>query len=190
MPTKGKQDHRSDADLVDVCNIGSGRDASRAFAELYRRHKDFVVRVSFRVCGDNEIALDALQETFSYLLKRFPPTGSGLSLSAKLTTYLYPIAKNTTISILRKNKRFAHPQNVDPDTLATEAPPESTDIGGLLTELPGERREVVIMRFVEDMSLKEISTALDIPLGTVKSRLHLAVKQLRNLPKTKTFFDS
>ena len=46
-----------------------------------------------------------------------------------------------------------------------------------------------MLRVVDDLSLQEIADVLEIPLGTVKSRLHLAIRQLRNAPGTKKFFD-
>ena len=83
----------TDEKLVELCNSAGGSVAKNAFDTLYCRHKEYVVRVAWQFSKDNNIALDALQETFVYLLRQFPPTGNGLSLSAKLTTYLYPIAK-------------------------------------------------------------------------------------------------
>jgi RNA polymerase sigma-70 factor (ECF subfamily) len=47
---------------------------------------------------------------------------------------------------------------------------------------------VLTLRFVDDLSLAEIAAALQVPLGTVKSRLHLAIKDLREDPRTKEFF--
>ena len=175
--------NQSDEALVDICNRGDRRSAEKAFGALYERHKDFVTKVAMRYVGDHDLALDVLQETFSYLLRKFPPTGDGLTLRARLTTLLYPVAKNSAISQLRKQHRFA--ANVDPDELpAAEHEPHS-DFGGLLKDLSPERREVVALRFVDGMTMEEIAVALQIPAGTVKSRLHLAIKQLRDSPEIK-----
>ena len=100
-------DKRSDQQLIEVCNSGSSSEASRAFETLYRRHKDFVLRVALRYCHNHDLALDALQETFSYLLRKFPPTGPGLTLSSRFTTLLYPVAKNSSISAARKVKNVS-----------------------------------------------------------------------------------
>ena len=59
-----------------------------------------------RTTGSPDLALDALQDTFSYLLSRFPPPGEGLSLTARLTTYLYPIARNYAIDHARRAGRL------------------------------------------------------------------------------------
>lgn len=55
--------------------------------------------------------------------------------------------------------------------------------------LPAEQRETLLMRFVDDMTLQEIADALNIPLGTVKSRLHHALKTLREHEHTRRYFD-
>ena len=55
--------------------------------------------------------------------------------------------------------------------------------------LPETHREVVLMRFVDGLSLDEIATALDIPLGTVKSRLHNALNALRADPRVRKYFE-
>ena len=130
-----------------------------------------------------------MQETFIYLLKKFPPPGDGLRLTAKLTTFLYPVARNLAISAHRKAGRMEIADD-DPDDLHAPAAASEPEVDALLGDLSAERREVVRMRFVDDMSLSEIAAALEVPLGTVKSRLHLAIKQLRENPATKKFFDS
>ena len=54
--------------------------------------------------------------------------------------------------------------------------------------LSAERREVLTLRFVDDLSLAEIAAVLDVPLGTVKSRLHLAIRELREDRRIKDLF--
>ena len=176
-------DTRSDKALIDACNHGDAREATRAFETLYRRHKDYIVRVALRFVPDNDAALDVLQETFSYLLSKFPPSGPGLDLTAKLTTLLYPVAKNTALTLSRKSARFPAADTA-PDELHSPAVAE-TDLDGLLRDLSAEHREVVLLRFVDDLALKDIANVLGIPLGTVKSRLHLAIRQLRELSDVK-----
>ena len=191
MARKGtSSDRRSDADLVHVCNYGDSREAARAFEALYDRHKNYVIRVALRFSSDHDSALDVLQETFSYLLRKFPPTGQGLTLNARLTSLLYTVAKNCAITLMRKSERFPSSDGLQPDDLPSKPVPEQNDVAAALRELSAERREVITMRFVDDLSLQEIADVLQIPLGTVKSRLHLGIRQLRDSPETKNFFDS
>ena len=180
-----------DDSLVAVCNSGDADAAIAAFETLYRRHRDFVLRVALRFTHDRELAADVLQETFTYLLGRFPPRGPGLILTARLTTYLYPIAKNFAITAVRKAERFDSGDR-DPDSYpqAEHRSMHGDEIDRALAALTAERREVLTLRFVDGMSLAEIGTTLGIPLGTVKSRLHLALKRLKEMPEIKDLFDA
>ena len=177
-----RPDPRSDEALVEACNAGDSREAAKAFEALYLRHKDYVLRIALRFVPDPDTALDVLQETFAYLLKRFPPTGGGLQLTAKMTSLLYPVARNTAITALRKARRFPGTGDVAPDDLPA---PEgantgaSGDIHRVLAALPANQRETLQLRFVDDLSLGEIAEVLDIPLGTVKSRLHFGIASLK-----------
>lgn len=179
----------SDLELVELCNTADAASAKRAFEVLYTRHKTFVLRVALAVVHDHALALDALQETFTTLLVQFPPPGEGLKLTARLTSYLYPIARNAAISQLRKAQRTRPDDATEPDELAFLAPDSSDDIDILITELSRERREVITLRYVLDLPIADIADALDLPVGTVKSRLNAAVTQLRNSPKAKHFFE-
>jgi len=182
-------DRRSDEELVAICNVGDALEAARAFEALYRRHRDFVLRVARRFTRDRELALDALQETFAYLLTKFPPSGSGLTLTARLQTLLYPAAKNAAITAVRKARRYAGDGDEVLEAIAAEPPPDAEPIDAALAGLSPERREVLTLRFVDDLSLAEIAVALGVPLGTVKSRLHLALKELREDSRIKGLFE-
>ena len=183
MARFGNTDPRSDRELVRVCNEGNATDAARAFTAIYGRYKDYVIRVALRFVRDRETALDVLQETFSYLLRKFPPSGDGLILTAQLTTLLYPVAKNNALTLMRKADRFPTDEGLRPDDLPARTSSESGDIADVMRELSDEHREVILLRFVDDLSLGEIADVLRIPLGTVKSRLHLAIRHLRESPQ-------
>jgi RNA polymerase sigma-70 factor, ECF subfamily len=185
----GGVDRRSDEELVDVCNVGDAESAAVAFEALYRRHRDFVLRVARRFAGDRELALDALQDTFAYLLRKFPPAGGGLHLTAKLETLLYPVAKNSAITARRKVARLSGAGDAELEDLPAAPEPQGDALDAALAGLSRERREVLTLRFVDDLSLAEIAAVLQVPLGTVKSRLHLAIKDLREDPRTKDLFD-
>ncbi|MEM1212561.1 MAG: sigma-70 family RNA polymerase sigma factor [Planctomycetota bacterium] len=180
----------TDEQLVARINAGHHPAAGQAFEALYRRHRDYVLHVTTRFAhGDTHLALDAMQDTFTTLLRQFP----GFTLTAKLTTYLYPVAKNATHAAARQRRRT--PTNADaplPSVPAPQAPDnpaaDPTQLDHLLAPLSPEHREVVLLRFVDDMPLADIATALDLPLGTVKSRLHHALTKLREHPATKNFF--
>lgn len=177
------EDPRNDAQLIDACNAGD----AAAFEALYHRHRDHVVRLAYRFTGDRDAALDVMQETFLYLLRQFP----GFELRAKLTTYLYPVVKHTAIRGREKHDRAMNDPRDPPrrPEKASEIHTAEGDLGALLGHLSQDHREVLLLRFVDGFSLDEIATTLEIPVGTVKSRLHHAVAKLRENPATKIFFE-
>jgi len=173
----------SDQELIELINQGD----PDAFECLYRRYRDWVHRLAWRFTGNQQDALDVLQETFIYLLGKFP----GFELTASMTTFLYPAVRHLSLAIRSKSRRFTS----DEETLSEIAAPASketqssrSELAAVLTVLPDEQREVLLMRFVDDMTLQEIATALNIPLGTVKSRMHHALQTLRNDHRTRDYF--
>ncbi len=174
----------SDVALVAAIN---GGDAA-AFEVLYFRHRDWVAGLAYRFTGDSDAALDVMQETFLYLLRKFP----GFRLTANLKTFLYPAVRNLSISARRQAARYrATPAELEQieHAPAPAAPgAEAADLQVVLGALPEEQREVLLLRFVDGLSLAEIGVAMDIPLGTVKSRLHNAHQTLRQDERTRAFF--
>lgn len=144
-----------------------------------------MVGLAYRFTHREDEALDVLQETFLYLTKKFP----GFRLTAKMTTFLYPVVKHTAFHIRRRRERYMADGSLLEGVEAKDSPPRETgDLEAVLSRLSDERREVVLMRFVDGMSLLEIAEALGIPLGTVKSRLHKALSELRDDPGTARYF--
>ena len=184
-----KRDHRSDEELIDLCNTGDRSSAIDAFEVLYARHKNYVLRVAYRYVRDADLALDALQETFSYLLRKLPPAGEGVTLNSKLQTLLYVAAKNAAISLLRKASHSGSAGEVDPDELPAPGYRDAGELADLLRGLSPGQREIITLRFVDDHNLQDIAEILDIPLGTVKSRLHQAIQAMRKSPYVKDFFE-
>jgi RNA polymerase sigma-70 factor, ECF subfamily len=170
-----KADSRSDFQLVAAFNRGDWA----AFDLLYHRHRDWTFRLAWRFAGNETDAHDVVQEVFVYLAQKLR---TGLDLRAGLTTLLYPAVKHSALALKRKRARW-RPMNDDLDRPAPppQAPPGTarSELAAALAALSDAHREVLLMRFVDDMSLQEIGLALAIPLGTVKSRLHHALAELR-----------
>jgi len=173
----------SDQELIELANKGD----SDAFEALYRRYRDWVYRLAWRFTGNMADAQDALQETFTYLLGKFP----GFELTASMTTFLYPVVRHICFTIRSKRNRYTSEEqalNELPARKSRESEHYKSELAAVLVVLPDEQREVLLMRFVDDMGLQEIASALDIPLGTVKSRLHNALQVLRNDRRTRDYF--
>ena len=165
-----KLDSRTDEQLVEALNGGE----AAAFEAIYFRYRDWVARLAQRVCGNESDALDVVQETFLYLHRKFP----GFVLSARLTTFLYPVVRHLAQAIRRKRGRMGEDLGAVEMLAAPQAEARGEGIEDLrvvLAAVPEIHREVLLMRFVDGMSLAEIAAALAIPEGTVKSRIHNAI---------------
>lgn len=184
MTAKHDLDARTDLELVAAINNGD----AAAFEVLYFRYRDWVAALASRFTGDDNAALDVLQETFLYVLRKFP----GLRLTASFKTFLYPAVRNLSIGARRKAERYqAAPSDAEQLEKVAAIPAGSPegDLEFVLSRLPEEQREVILLRFLDGLSLGEIAQAMDIPLGTVKSRLHNALESLRNDEFTRNFFE-
>jgi RNA polymerase sigma-70 factor (ECF subfamily) len=184
VQTQDDRNARSDLDLVAAINRGD----TAAFEVLYLRYRDWVVALAYRFTRDSDASLDVLQETFLYFLKKFP----GFRLTANLKTFLYPAVRHLSIAVRRKASRLETGEagQAQIEQLAAPDPAfaPTPDLAAMLACLPEEQREVLLLRFVDGLALAEIAEALEIPLGTVKSRLHNALEALRQDPRTRVFF--
>jgi RNA polymerase sigma-70 factor (ECF subfamily) len=156
-----------------------------AFSELVRIHAQGVLNVVYRMCGDMLIAEDASQETFIRAWQNL----SSYRPHMPLRNWLYRIAFNAGMDIIRKNKRIA-PDDIDEMPLTDGQPGLETLVSQnertalvqtAIMSLPDASRAVLVLREYEGLSYQEISSTLDIPVGTVMSRLNYA----RNLLKSK-----
>ena len=178
-------DPRTDVQLIEAINGGD----TAAFDALYYRYRDRVLRMAVRFAGNHDDALDVLQETFTYVHRKFP----GFTLTASMTTFLYPVIKHLALAARRKRQRLGSDEIALEAMPSGEADPSAEDsrsgLAALLADLPVAHREVLLLRFVDGFSLDEIATAMKIPLGTVKSRLHNALKTLREDPRAREYFE-
>jgi RNA polymerase sigma-70 factor (ECF subfamily) len=143
--------------------------------------------LAWRFTGNRTDALDVLQETFTYLLGKFP----GFVLTSSMTTFLYPAVRHISIMISSKKSRVKFEEdmlNEQEAVTSEEAELSRSALAAVLSILPDQQREVLFMRFVDDMSLREIAAALSIPIGTVKSRLHNSLRTLRGDSRTRDYF--
>jgi len=177
-------DPRSDAQLVAAINAGD----EAAFAALYYRYRDWSAALAMRFTANHADALDAVQDAFIYLAGKFP----GFVLTSKFTTFFYVVIKSTALAIVRKRRRV-----INDDMVLSQAAGEAgaafagsprAELAAVMAALPEMQREVVLMRFVDGFTLEDIGQALDIPLGTVKSRLHNALAALRANPAVRRYF--
>src|ERR1035441_4929873 len=136
---------RSDNELVAAINSGD----AAAFEVLYFRHRDWVAGLAYRFTGDSDAALDVMQETFLYLLRKFPE----FRLTANLKTFLYPAVRHLAIAARHKTARYQATAAEMEQLELAPAPPVAgagtDDLQIVLAALPEEQREVLLLRFVD-----------------------------------------
>ncbi len=182
-----------DADLVERCRRGE----SDAFGRLVVKYQDRILNTCWRICGNRADAEDLAQETFVKALRSI----ERFDWRSQFYTWLYRIAVNLAISAGRKGGRakvysLDRARNDDgesrpetaADRLASTGPSpgeQAVDreaeamVVKALDDLDGEHRTVLVLRDLESLGYGEIAEILDIPPGTVKSRLHRARLAMR-----------
>lgn len=152
-----------------------------AFNELMAAHEDRVFAICLRMLKNREAALDATQETFLTVFRK----ADRYRAQAAFSTWLYRVAVNTCYDHLRREKRKQAdplPESHDPPDLGADdvfdAIDVRPDIEEALTELSPEFRAAVVLVDLQGMSLDQAADTLDVPTGTIKSRLFRARRQL------------
>jgi RNA polymerase sigma-70 factor (ECF subfamily) len=164
-----------------------------AVQEMVASHGDRLFRSACLLCGDQAEAQDLVQETLLQAVR----SGPRFRGSSSVYTWLHGILLNLTRHYHRDRKRMVYDEElVRQETGPPEENPNRLDVEmttGALTDmlggLSGPHREVLILRFYEDMKIHEIAAHLGISKGTVKSRLHYAIAEMqRRLPDKLNLF--
>lgn len=170
---------RADLDIALIDRYLSGD--LTAFNELMDAHEDMVFAICLRMLRHRESALDATQETFLTVFRK----ADRYQAKAAFSTWLYRVAVNTCYDQMRRTKRRQAdrlPDHHDPIDIRSTDEFEAVDlrpsIDDALSKLNEEFRSTVILVDLQGMSLEQASDILDVPQGTVKSRLFRARKQL------------
>ena len=169
-----KMDTISDSEVVISLQAGS----LDALGVLYDRHRGLVFRTALAITGDAEAAADLLHDVF-LRLHRF---ASHIDSCRPLEPWLYRMTTNLSYTWVKRRQRWLRPLEDVADWLAgarKETPAYQAEMDDswqqvqqAVSSLPLSHRGVVVLYYVNDLSLQEISEILDIPVGTVKSRLH------------------
>ncbi|MEM7249537.1 MAG: RNA polymerase sigma factor [Acidobacteriota bacterium] len=173
-------DARDEQELIRRARHGD----ERALERLYLAHRQFVVALAQRFTGNRDDALDVLQDSFATLVKQLPD----FELTSTLRAWLYPVVKHHALDRKRRRARLVSLEATDPEAelFGESWTPPDGDLARLVAHLPVGQREVVHLRFTLGLKLDEIATALGVPTGTVKSRLHHALGGLRTLLEKKS----
>lgn len=169
-------DHEPDGSLVRRFLEGE----PSAFDELVRRHQTRVYNLCLRILGNPDDARDATQDAFISALRKLAQFRG----DAAFTTWLHRVAVNACYDELRKRRRrpllhvvsegeddhVREPGSPDPDH--ADAIAGSLDAAAALMRIPEEFRFALVLADVQDLAYDEIGRILDVPVGTVKSRVH------------------
>ena len=163
---------------------------AEAFGEIVRRWERRIFALAYGMLGREEDARDATQETFLAAFRNL----RGFRGEAKVSSWLHRIAVNQCITRQRRAKvrsesaledeqekdagSFAAPLGLSPARI-TESTQITHAVRRAVNSLPVELKQIVVMKEFEELTFKEISDILDVPLSTVKSRLYTALKKLQ-----------
>lgn len=161
--------------LILRCQIGD----KDALAELIGRYEAPLRYFIKRLLGDTEMSEDISQDTWLTVIKRI----HSLKEADAFPTWLYRIARNKVYQQLRRKKHVSKldanilaPNDAENDVFSLE---DVARVHRCLTELIPEYREVLMLRFLEQMSYQQMAEVLDCSLGTVKSRVYYAKLALK-----------
>jgi RNA polymerase sigma-70 factor (ECF subfamily) len=161
----------------------------QAFALVFTHFSPRLKQFAYRHMGNEQVALEIVQDALATVWQKSALFDGDKS---SLSTWIYTIARNLCFDTLRKQKgRDAHihsediwPNDYCPPDMVEHYSPETEmlkqQIVKYLDILPDAQRKVVKAVYLEELPHQQVAEMFDIPLGTVKSRLRLAVEKLRN----------
>lgn len=162
-----------------VKRLKNGEEA--AFSELYDRYAGALNGIVLRIIRDEERAQDVLQDSFVKVWKNIHSYDSG---KGSFFTWMLNIARNTAIDALRKLKKEGKSENQNIETIVgvSNAVQQNVNTIGLMKlveKLPPEQKLMVEYIYFNGYTQQEVADELEMPLGTVKTRTRLAMRELR-----------
>tara|TARA_Y100001956_G_scaffold12620_1_gene11822 strand:- start:750 stop:1334 length:585 start_codon:yes stop_codon:yes gene_type:complete len=161
----------------------------QAFALVFKHFSPRLKQFTYRHVGNEQVALEMVQETLATVWQKSALFNGDKS---SLSTWIFTIARNLCFDMLRRQKgrdQHLHSEDIWPndycppdmvDHYSPEADMLKEQVVKFLDTLPEAQRKVVQAVYLEDLPHQQVAEMFDIPLGTVKSRLRLAVEKLRH----------
>ena len=157
-----------------------------AFEQLVVAYRDQVFRLALRMCGSEADADEVAQEALLSAWKALP----NFRGESQFSSWLYQLTTHAAIDLMRREKRQIAAADITEVNAADPAPSPQQQaeqseqreiVRDAILQLAPEQREVVVLRFMEELSYEEIGAVLKLPPGTVKSRLNRAKAQLKEI---------
>lgn len=173
---------KSDQQLL--LEISSGSES--AMEEFYTRHGSAVYQFSFKIVNNHSDAAEALNEVMFEVWNK----SSSFESRSKVTTWLFSITHHKTIDLIRKKSRYDYSETMDLDrfddnkaslSAALSMACDAQHVRACVSSLPVIHRQVIHLVFFEGFSYSEVSAVLDIPTGTVKTRVMHAKDSLKKM---------
>lgn len=152
---------------------------------LYDRYESLLYNFIYKITQDKQSSEEVLQDVF---MKIWNQKARFDSSKGKMSTWLITISRNLAIDYIRKRKMSAYEYDEERDNLTADNVPESElitkeqseQIKEYIDELDGRQQIILYLFYFKGCNHKEISQKLEIPLGTVKSRLRLSIQHLKH----------
>lgn len=191
MPLQDKQ-RDPDFSLVRACQLAEDDTFESSFEELYVRYRDRVYSIAFRMTGSSSDALDVVQDAFSLLFRKI----GGFRFDSLFSTWMFRLVVNCCHDHQRQlrgrsgreiaslDSMLSLREPTDPGTGPVEHA-QSSELGhhihDSLQRLSPKLRAVMVLRYLENLSYGELAQALEVSMGTIKSRLaraHIALESI------------
>lgn len=162
----------------------------QALEQLYDKYEKILYSFSYRMTSHKESAEEVVQEVF---IKIWKGQGNFNASKGKFSSWVLTIARNTSIDLMRKRKEPAYEleerdalQNDDPSTEdLVEWKEQGSELRSAITSLAAEQQEMIESFYFKGATQREIAEQFDLPLGTVKGRIRLALRHLQKALRDK-----
>jgi RNA polymerase sigma-70 factor (ECF subfamily) len=170
----------------DLMQLVAGGDA-RAFEAIYERHATAAFSLAYRICGVHAAAEEIAQEAFLAIWR----SGARYDRSrGSVRTWVLGVVHNRAIDMLRRTTVHERRRTADPQAAERLEAPERTEaevarreearsMRKLIDDLPGDQRRVIELAYFGGFTHEQIASMLELPLGTVKGRMRLALEKMR-----------
>ena len=161
---------------LDMLVVDMQMGSVKAFDQICRHFHSSLLRFSFKICAHEQMAHDAVQNSWLKMAKSI----KSLNDPRAFKSWIYQLVRWQTLDLLQKVNNDVLDFNTDKVDVAVTCEIDHSDLLSLIDCLPTIDRQAVYLFYLEQMTLAEIAIVVEVPIGTVKSRLNRARQFLKN----------